>query len=197
MRIISACEYAGGPEECHICAQDWTSDALQFLRACKGPLGAGLDVGRTRDITVITIGEKIGGVVFTRALLRISQMRLPQQLERLRPLLAMPNFGRLSGDATGLGLGLVEFAQEECGADRAEAVQFASRERRTVGGIAQSDSALVTELMALDLLEVFENGAIRIPCGNGTTGKPSQTGADHQRGRRPHCGDAGRRGPRG
>ena len=76
----------------------------------------------------------------------------------------MPNFGRLSGDATGLGLGLVEFAQEVCGAYRAEAVQFASREKRTVRGIQQNDSALVTELMALDLLEVFENRAIRIPC---------------------------------
>jgi phage FluMu gp28-like protein len=76
----------------------------------------------------------------------------------------MTNFGRLSGDATGLGLGLVEFAQEECGAYRAEAVQFSSRERRTVRGIRQADSALVTELMALDLLEVFESGAIRIPC---------------------------------
>ena len=30
----------------------------------------------------------------------------PQQLDRLRPLLAMRNFGRLSGDATGIGLGL-------------------------------------------------------------------------------------------
>jgi phage FluMu gp28-like protein len=91
-------------------------------------------------------------------------MRLPQQLERLRPLLQLANFGRISGDATGLGLGLVEFAQEECGAYRAEAVQFASREKRSVRGIEQQDSALVTELMALDLLDVFEKRAIRIPC---------------------------------
>ena len=45
-----------------------------------------------------------------------------------------------------------------------EAVQFASREKRSVHGVQQSDSALVTELMALDLLEVFENRVIRIPC---------------------------------
>jgi phage FluMu gp28-like protein len=91
-------------------------------------------------------------------------MRLPQQLDRLRPILEMANFGRLSGDATGLGLGLVEFAQELCGPYRAEAVQFAGREKRTIRGIQQGDSALVTELMALDLLEVFENRAIRVPC---------------------------------
>ena len=169
--LVSACEYEvegghgrAGKAECFICAQDWTRETLEFLRSCKGPLGIGLDVGRTRDITVITVGERIGGVVFTRAILRISAMRLPQQLERLRPLLQMANFGRMCGDATGLGLGLVEFAQEECGAYRAEAVQFASREKRTVRGIEQEDSALVTELMALDLLEVFEKRTIRIPC---------------------------------
>jgi len=164
--LISACEYQleAGHSECRICSQDWTRDALDFLRGCKGPLGVGLDVGRSRDITVITVGERIGGILFTRALLRISSMRLPQQLDRLRPILQLPNFGRLCGDATGLGLGLVEFAQEECGAYRAEAVQFASREKRTVHGIEQSDSALVTELMALDLLAIFESRAIRVPC---------------------------------
>jgi len=161
--LIAACEYAEGAAECHICAQDWTHEAIEFLRACKGPLGIGLDVGRSRDITVITAGEKIGGVLFTRAILRIAALRLPQQLERLKPLLEMRNFGRLSGDATGLGLGLVEFAQEHCGAHRAEAVQFASRERRVVRGVEQGDSALVTELMALDLLDAFERNAIRIP----------------------------------
>jgi phage FluMu gp28-like protein len=75
----------------------------------------------------------------------------------------LPNFGRLSGDATGIGLGLLEFAQEECGPYRVEAVQFSSREKRIIRGIRQADSALVTELMALDLLEAFENHAIRIP----------------------------------
>ena len=166
MALISECEYQpriGEAAESHICNQDWSRDALALLATCNGPLGIGLDVGRTRDITVITVGEKLGGIVFTRAILRISARRLPQQLERLRPLLELPNFGRLSGDATGLGLGLIEFAQEICGAYRVEAVQFASRERRTVRGIEQADSALVTELMALDLLDAFERRTIRIP----------------------------------
>jgi phage FluMu gp28-like protein len=160
--LIAACEYPA-PEECRICAQDWTQETIMYLRTCKGPLGIGLDVGRSRDITVITVGEKLGGILFTRGILRIAGLRLPEQLERLKPLLDMPNFGRLSGDATGLGLGLVEFAQEHCGAHRAEAVQFASREKRVVRGVEQRDSALVTELMALDLLDAFERNAIRIP----------------------------------
>ena len=173
--LINACEYTESPgspiaadpsasQECHICAQDWSSDSLAFVRSCTGPLGIGIDVGRTRDITVITVGEKIGGIVFTRAILRISAMRLPQQLDLLRPLLGSPNFGRLCGDATGLGLGLIEFAQELAGSYCVEPVQFSSREPRAIRGIRQKDTALVTELMALDLLEAFENRAIRIPC---------------------------------
>jgi phage FluMu gp28-like protein len=162
--LISACEYNDHSQNCHICSQDWTNDALAFLRACKGPLGVGLDIGRSRDITVVTVGEKIGGVTFVRAILRIASMRLPRQLDLLRPLLSMPNFGRLSGDATGLGLGLVEFAQELCGSHRAEPIHFAGRERRISHGILQKDSSLVTELLALDLLELFEARSIRIPC---------------------------------
>jgi phage FluMu gp28-like protein len=163
--LIAACEYPDAISgECQICSQDWAPGTLHFLRSCKGPLGVGLDVGRTRDITVIAIGEKLGGILFTRAVLRISNTRLPQQLDRLRPILQLPNFGRLCGDATGLGLGLVEFAQELCGPYRAEAVQFAAREKRSINGIRQDDSALVTELMALDLLGLFESSAIRIPC---------------------------------
>jgi phage FluMu gp28-like protein len=160
---IGTCEYADA-REWRIDHQDWSAGTLDFLRACPGPLGVGLDVGRERDLTVVTVGEKIGGIIFVRALLRISSMRLPQQLDRLRPILSLPNFGRLSGDSTGLGLGLVEFAQEECGQYRAEAVHFASRERRTVHGIAQGDTALVTELMALDVLALFESRAIQVPC---------------------------------
>jgi phage FluMu gp28-like protein len=165
--LISACEYAPTEvNECRICSQDWSWDALELLRSCKGPLGVGLDVGRNRDITAITVAERISGVLFVRAILRISSMRLPQQLDRLGPILKLPNFGRLCGDATGLGLGLVEFAQEVCGPYRAEAVHFACRERRAVQGIRQDDSALVTELMALDLLALFEARAIRVPCEN-------------------------------
>jgi phage FluMu gp28-like protein len=159
--LIAAAEYPDAGE-CFICSQDWSWEALEFLRACKGPLGVGLDVGRTRDVTAITVGESVGGILLVRAILRISGMRLPQQLDRLRPVLQMTNFGRLSGDATGLGLGLVEFAQELCGTYRAEAVQFASRESRAGNG--EAGSALITELMALDLLNLFEAHAIRIPC---------------------------------
>src|ERR1700722_18342104 len=65
--LISACEYPevrdGSRTECYLCTQDWTREALELMRSCNGPLGVGLDVGRTTDMTVITVGEKIGGIV--------------------------------------------------------------------------------------------------------------------------------------
>ena len=165
--LIQRAEYLVGADaarECFLDRNDWQPGTLDFLRACKGPLNVGVDVGRSRDLTSIAVGEELGGVVFTRALLRISDMRLPDQMRRLEPILRLPNFGRAEIDATGLGLGLAEFAQDFAGIYRVGALHFASREKRRVRGIEQSDSALVTELMAMDLLQRFEDGAIRIPC---------------------------------
>lgn len=165
--LINAAEYStvdGGLLECRIEETDWSLDTLDFLRHCRGPLGLGLDVGRTRDLTSIVVGEMIGGTLNSRALLRLDGMRLPDQLERLRPVLTMPNFGRGAGDGTGLGLGLCEFAQDIVGRHRFEVVNFSSKEARRVGAIEEKDKALVTELMAMDLLQVFEDRAIRIPC---------------------------------
>jgi phage FluMu gp28-like protein len=71
----------------------------------------------------------------------------------------------MSGDSTGIGTGLVEFAQEQpgVGQHRVEAVHFAGREKRQIEGIEKEDTALVTELMALDLLKTFEDHRIKIP----------------------------------
>ena len=165
--LISAAEYStvdGGLLECRIEEDDWSLDTIDFLRNCRGPLGLGMDVGRSRDLTSIFVGEQIGGTLYARALLRLQGMRLPEQLERLRPILTLPNFGRGAGDGTGLGLGLCEFAQEIVGRHRFEVVNFSQKEVRKVGAIEESDKALVTELMALDLLQGFEDRAIRIPC---------------------------------
>lgn len=164
--LISAAEYSvtdGGLLECRIEEGDWTYDTLDFLRHCKGPLCMGIDVGRSHDITSFFIGEKVGGVALSRALLRLEGMRLPQQLERMKAILSMPNFGRCAIDATGIGLGLGEFAQEQKGGHRVELYNFSSREKRKVKGIEQSDNALIGEILALDGLRYFEDHRVRIP----------------------------------
>lgn len=166
LELINAAEYSveeGGVMECRIDEDDWSLDTLDYLRSLRGPLGLGMDVGRNRNLTSIFVGERIGQITFTRALLRIDDMRLPQQQERLMAVLGLKNFGRGAGDGTGIGLQLCEAAQDRVGQHRFEVVNFASKEKRRVRGVEQSDTALVTELMALDLLQAFEDKAFRIP----------------------------------
>lgn len=164
LELIAAAERDESPGR--IEDQGWTADTLEYLRSLRGPLGIGIDVGRSRDLTSICVGEREGETLQVRALLRIADTRLPDQLRQIEPLLALPQFGRAEIDATGIGLGLAEFAQERVGGSRVGALNFASRERRRDAGGSPhpGDSALVTELMALDLLRAFEDRLIRIPC---------------------------------
>jgi phage FluMu gp28-like protein len=169
LELIAAAEYGAGDErglQCCLDEQRWTRETLEFLRGCTGPLGVGIDVGRSRDLTSICVGERLGGVTHLRAMLRIADTRLPDQLRQIEPVLALPNFGRAEIDSTGIGLGLAEFAQERAGTHRVAGLHFASRERRRDAGASgnRGDTALVTELMALDLLRAFEDRRIRIPC---------------------------------
>ncbi len=175
--LISACEYAdrigaAGEPEYFICEQDWSAEALTFLKSLHEVVILGQDVGRKHDISVITVGERIGGVAFVRGVLRMANMRLPDQERRLGEVCSLPNFGGALIDMTGLGLGLVEYAQEKFGYHLVQGINFASKETRDPvqatlaaqgGGKHPTDTALVTELMALDMVKAFEDRAIRIP----------------------------------
>ncbi len=168
---ISGCEYQS-EDECVICEGAWTPRALKFLGGLSGTLCFGMDVGRHRHLSTIAVGEKIGGIAFTRGILRMRETRLPKQKEEIARLFTLPNIGSGEIDMTGIGLGLVEFAQEapEMGVHRVRGVNFSTKEDRNERQalIAASsglpiDSAKVTELMGLDMLQAFEGRAIRIP----------------------------------
>ena len=179
--LISACEYperigASGEPEYFICEQDWSPEALLFFARCSNILILGQDVGRKHDLSSVTIGERIGGIIFVRGLLRMANMRLPAQQKRLDDVCSLWNFGGALIDLTGIGLGLVEYAQEKHGYHLIQGLNFACREVRdnvqaTLAEQATAmskvkhptDTALVTELMALDMLKVFEDRSIRIP----------------------------------
>lgn len=170
--IISAAEYKGerAEKECVLCEQTWSVEALEYLATLPGPLCFGMDVGRTRNLSSIGVGEKIGGIILVRAILRMRDTRLPKQKEELMRLFTLPNIGSGEVDMTGIGLGLVEFAQEELGTYRVRGVNFSTTEKRDerqaiVAGQCglPVENAKVTELMGLDVLSAFEGHAIRIP----------------------------------
>jgi len=149
-----------------ICEQDWSADAIARLRAIETNLFFGMDIGRHRDISVLTAMEKVGSNYFARAILRMSGMRLPRQQKRLDFLCGLPAFRRGCIDMTGIGLGLCEYAQERHGMNRIQGVNFASSEpmnAKLAASGRKGETVRVTESMATDLLESYESKAIKHP----------------------------------
>ena len=161
--LISVAEREGVQIE----RQSWSSATIERLATRTiGDLYLGQDVGRRRDFSVQTVLEKIGNAYRVVAMLRMENMRLPAQQAELERICRLPKFRGGAIDMTGLGLGLVEYAQEEPWGRTIEGVDFSTTEpisKRLQADGRKEAKARVTELMATDLLGVFEDRAIEIP----------------------------------
>ena len=152
-----------------ICEQDWSPAAMARLRSAVGPLFVGFDVGRKVDLSVITVIENLPGSKIVRAILRIQNMRLPEQQQRLGEICRLPKFQRASIDMTGLGLGLFEYAQKEFGRSRIHGINFASTVPATRAIKLEGrkhETVRVTEALALELLQAYEGHQIQHPIDN-------------------------------
>jgi phage FluMu gp28-like protein len=162
--LINLAEREGVP----IDEQQWSAASLQRMREAKHPRFAGQDVGRVRDLSVLVVLEKDGNTYRTVGMLRMAQMRGPAQLVQIERVLALPMFRRLEIDMTGLGTFLLDWAQDSKvgGTRRVGGVNFASTEPISTKLRAdgkKGETARVTEIMATDLLGVFEEKRIEIP----------------------------------
>jgi hypothetical protein len=146
-----------------ICEQEWSSAVLSQLHRATDDLYCGLDVGRNRDISVLSVFEKTGVLFRCLGLLRMEGMRLPAQQVQLDALCALPRFRRVCIDMTGIGLGLFEYAQERHGSTRIAGINFgtsvAATERIQAEG-RKAPTVKVTEAMAMELLAVYEERRI-------------------------------------
>lgn len=146
--------------------QDWTGAAQDRLLGMRGELFVGVDVGRRSDLTVMTGFEKLGNEFFARVILRCRGMRLPEQQKRLGFLCRLPKFRRAAIDMTGLGLGLVEYSQDEFGQSRIIGVDFGRTvpltKRIALEG-RKAQTVKITEAMATNLLQVYEDRRMRQP----------------------------------
>ncbi|MDB6023051.1 MAG: hypothetical protein JWQ04_2908 [Pedosphaera sp.] len=149
-----------------ICEQDWTTDALSLMKAAVGPLYVGFDVGRSSDLSVLTVIEKINSNLLVRAILRLRDMRLPEQELRLGEICRLPRFRRAALDMTGLGLGLFEYAQKSFGHSRIHGINFARTVPVTKTISAEGrprETVRITEAMAMELLRAYEDRRIEHP----------------------------------
>ena len=144
--------------------QAWSAESLKRMQLAAGPLEVGNDIGRKRDLSMVTVIERDGQVRRIIAMLKMEDMRLPDQMEQVALVCEKPRFRAYCGDMTGLGLGLVEFLQKRFGQYRIRGINFSSTER-TNGHIKmegrKNETARVTEIMAVNLLACFEDRTIK------------------------------------
>jgi phage FluMu gp28-like protein len=95
-----------------------------------GELYVGVDIGRRHDLTVIWVLERLGDVLYTRAVIRLRNMSKPDQEKVLWPWLGRA--ARSSMDQTGLGIGWVDDAQAKFGPYKVEGVNFTSQSKEAL-----------------------------------------------------------------
>lgn len=133
--LITGCEYLG--------TEQWQR-ALD--EPALGPLYAGVDIGRKKDLTVLWVVERLGDVLYTRHYQAIERMRKSEQEAILWPW--FERCERICIDATGLGIGWADDAQDRFGEHRVEAVTF---------------TPAVKEALAYPLKGAMEDRRLRIP----------------------------------
>ena len=124
--LITACEYSGGT--------DWQ-------RGLQGPfqgrLFAGVDIGRKKDLTVLWVVEQLGDVLYTRHVECLEKMRKSAQEAILWPWFEICD--RVCIDATGLGIGWTDDAQDQFGESRVEGVTFTAQVKEALAYAAKGD----------------------------------------------------------
>lgn len=111
------------------------------------PRFIGMDIGRSKDLSVILIGAKVNGVTHLIATEVLRKMPFAEQLQRLCTHAADRRVSRVAIDATGIGAMLAEEARRALGS-KAEGVVFNAK---TKG-----------ELYAA-MRRAFEDKTVRIP----------------------------------
>lgn len=122
--------------------------ALADLPLGEGPMYAGFDVGRKRDLSVLWVVERVGDVLWTRTVRTFDRVNFTAQEGVLNQLLGRPAVRRLCIDSTGIGMQMAERLQDRFGRHRVEAVHF---------------TAPVKADLAMPLRRLFEDKLVRIP----------------------------------
>ncbi|MDR1890144.1 MAG: terminase family protein [Zoogloeaceae bacterium] len=137
--LIAAAEYGQSD------VWQWADPEDARLRK-KGRLFIGIDIGRKHDLTVLWLLEELGDALYTRRVEALKNMKKSEQEKILWPWLALCD--RACLDATGLGIGWADDAQDKFGSYRVEAITFTPR---------------VKEALAYPVRGKMEDRTLRIP----------------------------------
>jgi phage FluMu gp28-like protein len=117
----------------------------------RGPLFAGIDVGRDHDASCLWLDEKVGDVAWTRGVFWLHNVTFPNQSRMLNPIVRLCS--RAAIDKTGMGVGLYDMLNET-NAGRLLGVSF--------GGTNDNGVRMKTDL-AIRIKKRFEQQRSRIP----------------------------------
>ncbi len=123
-------------------------DNCNWEKIGDGSLFLGVDIGRSKDLSVFWLLEKSADMLFTRDVKCFQDTAFSEQEAVLYSYLSMPNLRRVAIDQSGLGRQFAERATERFGASRVEGINFTSAAK---------------EELAYPLRSKFEDGKIRIP----------------------------------
>lgn len=117
------------------------------LSTSGGKLTAGLDVGRRKDLSVLTVTELLGDVYYDRLVLEMPKTNYTMQREAVGRVVNQYGISNLAVDATGIGNMLAENLADDLGENRVDQVMFTNQSK---------------ELMATYMLKTFEDRKTRI-----------------------------------
>ena len=123
-------------------------DETQWRNIGAGSLYLGVDVGRSRDLSVFWLLECVGDTLYTREVSVLSDIPFSEQEAELHRFLSLPNLRRACIDQSGLGRQFAERAVERYGSSRIAGISF---------------TAGTKETLAYPLRSRFEDAKIRIP----------------------------------
>jgi len=105
------------------CEDETAPKGFNYLATCLHPLFIGWDVARTQHLSVITVGELVGDILWERLRIEMQNKTFSEQEFELYRLLQLPAVRRCCIDATGIGKQLAERARERF-AWKVEAITF-------------------------------------------------------------------------
>ncbi len=98
---------------------------VKDLRDLKGDVYIGVDVGRRRDLTVISVLEKLGDVLYLRKLEILHKLPFREQISILDHFARYAR--RIAIDETGIGMQMAEELQKKWGETKVLRVYFTAR----------------------------------------------------------------------
>ena len=137
--LIIPCEYS---------QDEWWNCELKNYNDDQGKYFLGVDIGRTKDLTVFWLLEERDNILLTRKIICLKNMPFAFQEAELEKFCKLPGLRRVCIDQTGIGRQFCERAGEKFGKYRIEGILF---------------SNYIKEGLAYQLRELFENQTIRIP----------------------------------